>query len=67
MLESNPPALDAASGGLPNVGQIALACALGYRDFRFGESWRADHPRLVTWLDAFATRVPAFAATAPTG
>jgi glutathione S-transferase len=67
VLESNPPALDAASGSLPNVGQIALACALGYRDFRFGEGWRADHPRLVTWLDAFAARVPAFAATAPTG
>lgn len=67
VLESNPPALDAASGSLPNVGQIALACALGYRDFRFGESWRADHARLVGWLDDFAARVPAFAATAPTG
>jgi glutathione S-transferase len=67
MLESNPPALDAASGNLPNVGQIALACALGYRDFRFGEGWRAVHPRLVGWLDGFATRVPAFAATTPTG
>jgi glutathione S-transferase len=67
VLESNPPALDAASGSLPNVGQIALACALGYRDFRFGESWRADHPRLVGWLVDFAARVPAFAATAPTG
>ena len=67
MLESSPPPLDAAPAGLPNVGQIALACALGYRDFRFGKSWRGDHPRLVAWLDAFATRVPAFAATAPTG
>jgi glutathione S-transferase len=66
-LESNPPALDGASGRLPNVGQIALACALGYRDFRFGKSWRADHPRLVGWLDDFAARVPAFAASAPTG
>jgi glutathione S-transferase len=66
-LEADPPALEAASGSLPNVGQIALACALGYRDFRFGESWRADHPRLVAWLDKFAARVPAFAATAPTG
>lgn len=66
-LESNPPRLDPASGGtLPNVGQIALACALGYRDFRFGGNWRADHPRLVGWLDDFAARVPAFAATAPT-
>ena len=67
VLESNPPALDAASAGLPNVGQIALACALGYRDFRFGEGWRADHPRLVGWLDDFAARVPAFAATKPSG
>ncbi len=65
--ESNPPALDAASASLPNVGQIALACALGYRDFRFGKTWRAEHPRLVGWLDEFAACVPAFAATAPTG
>jgi glutathione S-transferase len=64
-LEENPPPLDRA--GLPNVGQIAFACALGYRDFRFGGSWRAGHPRLVGWLDDFAARVPAFAATAPSG
>ncbi len=66
-LESNPPGLDAAPASLPDVGQIALACALGYRDFRFGKSWRAEHPRLVGWLDEFAARVPAFAATTPTG
>src|SRR5262249_23627849 len=30
-LEAAPPALTAT----PDVGQIALACALGYRDFRF--------------------------------
>ena len=66
-LEANPPALDGAPGSLPNVGQIALACALGYRDFRFGDTWRAEHPRLVGWLDDFAARVPAFAATKPTG
>ena len=63
-LEAAPPALDA---GLPNVGQITLACVLGYRDFRFGTSWRGDHPRLVAWLDNFAARVPAYAATKPTG
>jgi glutathione S-transferase len=63
-LETDPPAPGSA---LPNVGQIALACVLGYRDFRFGGSWRSDHPRLVTWLDNFAARVPAFAATKPTG
>ena len=62
-LEAAPPALDAP----PHVGQIALACALGYRDFRFGGSWREDHPRLVASLDNFARRVPAFAATAPPG
>jgi len=66
-LESDPPALDTSPGSLPNVGQIALACALGYRDFRFGESWRAEHPRLVGWLDDFAARVPAYAATKASG
>jgi len=60
-LEAAPPALDTP----PNVGQIALACALGYRDFRFEGSWRKDHPHLVAWLDNFAARVPAFAATKP--
>jgi glutathione S-transferase len=68
-LEAAPPPLDAIAQGLPqalpNVGQITLACALGYRDFRFGGSWRGDHPKLVAWLDAFAAHVPAFAATKP--
>ena len=69
-LEAAPPALTAAPPALtatPDVGQIALACALGYRDFRFEGTWRRDHPRLVAWLDAFAARVPAFAATKPQG
>ncbi len=55
------PALDSP----PTVGQITLACALGYLDFRFKGEWRKDHPRLVAWLDSFAARVPSFAATAP--
>lgn len=58
-LESDPPALDDRL----HVGHIALAAALGYLDLRFGGSWRAGHPRLVQWLDAFAARVPAYAAT----
>jgi glutathione S-transferase len=62
-LEAAPPPIDAP----PNVGQIALACALGYRDFRFAGTWRKDHPRLVAWLDQFAAGVPAFAATKPPG
>ncbi len=60
-LEAAPPARDAT----PTVGQIALACALGYQDFRFHGAWRKDHPRLVQWLDGFAAAVPAFAATKP--
>ncbi|HUI15540.1 MAG TPA: glutathione S-transferase family protein [Xanthobacteraceae bacterium] len=63
-LEAAPPALD---GGLPHVGQITLACVLGYRDFRFAGDWRSDHPRLVAWLDNFAARVPAYAASKPAG
>ena len=42
---------------------IALACALGYLDWRKPVAWRADHPRLVEWLDAFAKAEPAFNAT----
>lgn len=62
VLEAAPPPLK-PSPALPDVGQIALACALGYRDLRFAGTWRGDHPRLVAWLDDFAARVPAFAAT----
>ncbi len=55
--EANPP-----RGGR-DVSHIGLACALGYLDLRFEGEWRADHPKLVAWLDAFATEVPAFEAT----
>lgn len=58
-LESVPPVLSAR----PMVGEIALACALGYLDLRFAGTWRADYPKLVTWLDAFAATSPAFEAT----
>jgi glutathione S-transferase len=61
VVEAAPPAIEP----MPDVGQITLACALGYRDFRFGGSWRSEYPRLVAWLDNFAARVPAFAATKP--
>jgi glutathione S-transferase len=64
-LEAAPPPLEADK--LPNVGQITLACMLGYRDFRFSGNWRSDHPRLVAWLDSFAARVPGFAASKPSG
>jgi len=58
-LEAAPPALTAT----PDVGQITLACALGYQDLRFGGKWRAQYPALVKWLDAFAAQVPAFEKT----
>jgi glutathione S-transferase len=61
VLEAEPPTLDP----MPHVGQIALACALGYRDFRFAGDWRSDHPRLVGWLERFAAQIPAFAASNP--
>ena len=58
-LEAAPPQLTP----VPDVGQIALACLLGYRDLRFGGTWRKDYPRLLAWHDRFAAQVPAFAAT----
>ena len=54
---------DAPPDGPVTVGHVALACALGYLDLRFGGEWRPAHPRLVAWLDAFARAVPAFEAT----
>ncbi len=57
--EAAPPDISAGV----DAGHIALACALGYLDLRFAGSWRAGHPRLVAWLDAFAAAVPAFEAT----
>jgi glutathione S-transferase len=47
----------------PHIGEITLACALGFLDLRFKGEWRAGHPRLVAWLADFAARVPAYAAT----
>lgn len=61
VLEAAPPEI----GERPHIGHVALACALGYRDFRFDGDWRAGHPGLVAWLDDFAAQVPAFAATTP--
>jgi len=58
-LEDNPPKLT----NPPHIGQIGLACALGYLDLRFAGKWRATHPALVQWLDSFAAAVPGFAET----
>ncbi|MES2916463.1 MAG: glutathione S-transferase [Pseudomonadota bacterium] len=51
--------------GPPDMGQIAIGCALGYLDLRHpGRVWRADHPALAAWYATFADR-PAMRATAP--
>ncbi len=62
-LEAKPPALTSP----PDIGQISVACALGYLDFRYAGTWRKSSPKLVAWLDAFAKAVPSFSATAPKG
>ena len=50
-----------------HMGQIACAAALGYLDFRHGaRDWRATHPNLAQWYDAFAKR-PSMQATNPAG
>ncbi|GAA4334285.1 glutathione S-transferase family protein [Variovorax defluvii] len=48
-----------------HIGEIALAVALGYLDFRFQGKWRTTYPVLVDWLQEFDRRVPAFGGTAP--
>lgn len=55
---------DLLSGPI-NLGQIAIACALGWLEFRkpIGDV-RAGRPRLFKWYDEFAKR-PSMQATAP--
>ena len=49
--------------GPRSVADVALACALGFLDLRMEGRWRAEHPQLVAWLDAFAADVPSFEET----
>ncbi|WP_114910797.1 glutathione S-transferase N-terminal domain-containing protein [Acidibrevibacterium fodinaquatile] len=58
-LEAEPP------GPSLDIGSIAIACALGYLDFRFAdEPWRPGHPRLAAWFAAISA-APAIAKTMP--
>jgi glutathione S-transferase len=44
-------------GDRVDVGTIALACALGYLDFRFAAlAWRSGHPHAGAWYSKFAGR-----------
>ncbi len=48
-----------------DAGDISLACALAYLDFRLSHIlWRELHPRLARWLDDVSTR-PSMIATRP--
>ena len=60
-LEAAPPAL----GDQPDYGHVTLAVALAYLDFRHEGKWRAGHPKMVAWLEAFEAAVPGFKETAP--
>ena len=47
------------------VGEIAVACALGYMDFRFpDDDWRRNRPALASWFDDVSQR-PSIRHTAP--
>jgi glutathione S-transferase len=46
------------------IGQIAVACALGYADFRYAsEDWRKGRPKLAAFAESTASR-PSMVATA---
>mgnify|MGYP000713537384 CR=1 FL=1 len=48
-----------------DMGQVAVACALGYVDFRHGaRDWRKGHDGLTAWYDTFGER-DAMKATQP--
>ena len=54
-------------GVLTNIGEITIACALGYMDFRYAnEPWRPGHPKLEAWY-AKVSAMPAMARTIPPG
>lgn len=43
--------------GPVTIGQVAVACALAYRDFRFADvDWRSSRPDLAAWFAEFAER-----------
>jgi glutathione S-transferase len=56
---------DRRMGGATNIGHVALACALGWVDFRMENmDWKASRPKLAKWYAEIARR-PSLAATAP--
>ena len=56
----------ASLGALKTIGDIAVACALGYLDFRYAhEPWRPGHPKLEAWYSSVVS-LPPMAKTMPT-
>ena len=63
LLESKAAA--GALDGQVTIGELALACALGYLDFRFGDdAWRTGRPALTAWYEKISQR-PSLQATVP--
>jgi glutathione S-transferase len=53
--------------GKLDMGQVAVACALGYLDFRHGpRDWRKGHDALAAWYAEFAKR-ESMTSTVPVG
>jgi glutathione S-transferase len=53
------------TGNHHSLADIAVGCALGYLDFRFGDiAWRDDHPNLAKLYEKVSQR-PSFLDTAP--
>jgi glutathione S-transferase len=58
-LEADPPHRHV------DIGSLAVACALGYLDFRYpADAWRNGHPKLAAWFEDFSKN-PGVAQTAP--
>ena len=52
-LEARCPQFEAS----PLIGEITIACTLGYHDFRYPQDeWRAGRPALTAWFEAIMQR-----------
>ncbi|WP_419903672.1 glutathione S-transferase N-terminal domain-containing protein [Kiloniella sp.] len=50
------------------IGEITLACALGYLDFRYAdENWRKDCPALAKWFEEISQRASFIKTSPPEG
>lgn len=48
----------------PTIGEVAVACALSYLEFRYSDlDWKTSHPKLAAWYACFCEH-PSWTATA---